>query len=102
MRRGGPAVSVWQPPVLSGWVLLVAMGVLGGVGHLFLIFAFDKAPAAAIAPFAYSALIWASIAGYVFFSELPDFWTIVSALVITASGLYIFHRERVVQHRSQG
>jgi drug/metabolite transporter (DMT)-like permease len=93
---------VWQPPVLSGWVLLVAMGVLGGVGHLFLIFAFDKAPAAAIAPFAYSALIWASIAGYVFFSELPDFWTIVGALVITASGLYIFHRERVVQHRSQG
>jgi drug/metabolite transporter (DMT)-like permease len=91
---------VWQPPPLSGWVLLLAMGVLGGIGHLFLIFAFDKAPAAAVAPFAYSALIWASIAGYVFFSEIPDFWTIIGASVITASGLYIFHRERRVQrHR---
>lgn len=90
---------VWQPPMLSGWVLLIAMGVLGGVGHLFLIFAFDKAPAAAIAPFAYSALIWASIAGYVFFGEIPDLWTILGASVITASGLYIFHRERIVQRR---
>jgi drug/metabolite transporter (DMT)-like permease len=70
-----------------------------GVGHLFLIFAFDKAPAAAIAPFAYSALIWASIAGYVFFGEIPDMWTILGASVITASGLYIFHRERIVQRR---
>ncbi|MGH6873900.1 MAG: DMT family transporter, partial [Aestuariivirgaceae bacterium] len=60
---------VWEPPQVSGWVLLILMGVIGGVGHLFLIFAFDKAPAAVIAPFAYSALIWASIAGYVFFGE---------------------------------
>jgi drug/metabolite transporter (DMT)-like permease len=91
---------VWQPPLFSGWVLLIAMGVLGGVGHLFLIFAFDKAPAAAIAPFAYSALIWASIAGYVFFNEIPDLWTIAGASVITASGLYIFHRERIVGRRT--
>jgi drug/metabolite transporter (DMT)-like permease len=85
--------------VLSGWVLLVVMGVLGGVGHLFLIFAFDKAPAAVIAPFTYSALIWASMAGYMFFDEIPDLWTIIGASIITASGLYIFHRERVVGRR---
>jgi drug/metabolite transporter (DMT)-like permease len=90
---------VWEPPVLSGWVLLVAMGVLGGVGHLFLIFAFDKAPAAVIAPFTYSALIWASMAGYMFFDEIPDLWTIIGASIITASGLYIFHRERIVGRR---
>jgi drug/metabolite transporter (DMT)-like permease len=91
---------VWEPPVLSAWVLLVTMGVLGGVGHLFLIFAFDKAPAAVIAPFTYSALIWASMAGYVFFDEVPDLWTIIGALIITASGLYIFHRERIVGRRA--
>ena len=90
---------VWEPPVFSAWVLLVTMGVLGGVGHLFLIFAFDKAPAAVIAPFTYSALIWASIAGYVFFNEVPDLWTIIGASIITASGLYIFHRERIVRQR---
>jgi drug/metabolite transporter (DMT)-like permease len=85
----------WQAPGPMDWLLLVSMGIFGGIGHLFLIFAFDRAPAAVVAPFAYSALIWASAAGYMLFSEVPDFWTILGAIIISASGLYIFHRERV-------
>jgi drug/metabolite transporter (DMT)-like permease len=85
----------WQPPEPMEWLLLITMGVVGGIGHLFLIFAFDRAPAAVVAPFAYSALLWASIAGYAFFNEIPDFWTIFGAMIIAASGLYIFRRERV-------
>jgi drug/metabolite transporter (DMT)-like permease len=92
----------WQPPEPMEWILLITMGVFGGVGHLFLIFAFDRAPAAVVAPFAYSALLWASIAGYAFFNEIPDFWTIFGAMIITASGLYIFHRERVAAHAARG
>jgi drug/metabolite transporter (DMT)-like permease len=94
----------WRSPEPMEWLLLFAMGAFGAVGHLFLIFAFDRAPAAVVAPFAYSALLWASIAGYIFFNEIPDFWTIFGAMIITASGLYIFHRERVASltshHRS--
>jgi drug/metabolite transporter (DMT)-like permease len=86
----------WTAPSTIDWLLLVSMGVLGGIGHLFLIFAFDRAPAAILAPFAYSALIWASISGFVLFGEVPDAWTVTGALIICASGLYIFHRERVV------
>jgi drug/metabolite transporter (DMT)-like permease len=85
----------WQTPQSMDWLLLVSMGVFGGIGHLFLIFAFDRAPAAVVAPFAYSALIWASIAGFMLFDEIPDFWTVFGAFIISASGLYIFHRERV-------
>jgi len=86
----------WSAPGAFDWLLLVSMGVLGGGGHLFLIFAFDRAPAAILAPFAYSALIWASISGFILFGEVPDAWTVTGALIICASGLYIFHRERVV------
>jgi drug/metabolite transporter (DMT)-like permease len=85
----------WSEPGRVGWLLLVSMGILGGVGHLFLIFAFDRAPAAVVAPFAYSALIWASLAGYLLFGETPDSWTVIGALAIAGSGLYIFHRELV-------
>jgi drug/metabolite transporter (DMT)-like permease len=91
---------VWVSPAPVDWLLLVFMGVLGGVGHLFLIFAFDRAPAPVVAPFAYSALIWASLAGYALFNETPDFWTIFGAAIISASGLYIFHRERVAAART--
>ncbi len=85
----------WSEPGKVAWLLLVAMGFLGGVGHLFLILAFDRAPAAVVAPFAYSALVWASLAGYLLFGEIPDFWTDAGALVIAGSWLYIFHRELV-------
>jgi drug/metabolite transporter (DMT)-like permease len=86
----------WQNPAPAHWLLLVAMGVTGGVGHLLLIYSFAKAPVSAVAPFAYSALVWATLAGYLFFGEVPDAWTVAGALTIAASGLYIFHRERVV------
>jgi drug/metabolite transporter (DMT)-like permease len=85
----------WQAPNGLDWLLLVSMGILGGAGHLFLIFALARAPAPLLAPFAYSALIWASISGFVLFGEVPDAWTVTGALIISASGLYIFHRERL-------
>ena len=42
-----------------------------------------------------ASLIWATFFGFAVFGELPDRWTIVGALVIAGSGLYIAHRERV-------
>jgi drug/metabolite transporter (DMT)-like permease len=92
----------WTPPSSIDWLLLISMGIVGGVGHLFLIFAFDRAPAAVVAPFAYSALIWASISGYLLFGEVPDAWTVFGALIISGSGLYIFHRERLAARRMAG
>ncbi|MDP9137737.1 MAG: DMT family transporter [Pseudomonadota bacterium] len=86
----------WQNPAPAHWLLLLGMGATGGIGHLFLIYAFEKAPVSAVAPFAYSALVWATLAGYVFFGEVPDVWTVAGAVLIAASGLYIFHRERAL------
>jgi drug/metabolite transporter (DMT)-like permease len=34
--------------------------------------------------------------------DLPDFWTIVGALVIIASGLYIFYREQTKKRAPAG
>jgi len=88
----------WQWPGATDWLLLIATGLLGGVGHLFLIQAFRRAPASVAAPFSYSSLIWAALFGWFFFAEWPDTWTWLGAALIIGSGLYIFHRER--QHRS--
>ncbi|MCW9046326.1 MAG: DMT family transporter [Alphaproteobacteria bacterium] len=83
----------WVTPDLVGWLLLALTGLLGGIGHLLLIRAFDFAPAATLSPFGYSNLIWATSFGYLFFDELPDYWTILGAAIIASSGLYIFYRE---------
>lgn len=88
----------WQWPDATDWLLLIGTGLLGGVGHLFLIQAFRRAPASVAAPFSYSSLVWAALFGWIFFAEWPDGWTWLGAALIIGSGLYIFHRER--QHRS--
>lgn len=84
----------WVPPTPTEWALMAGMGTFGALGHFTLIRAFQSAPPSALMPFAYSGLVWATLFGYVIFSNLPDGYTIVGAAVITASGIYIFHREQ--------
>jgi drug/metabolite transporter (DMT)-like permease len=84
----------WTWPTAQGWGLLVGSGLFGGLGHFCLIRALRLAPASVVAPFSYSALIWATLFGFVIWSDWPDFWTWMGAAIIIGSGLYIFHRER--------
>ncbi len=83
----------WKTPSAEIWLILVMMGLIGGVGHYFMIKALEFAPAAVVAPFAYVNLIWVTIAGFVFFADLPDRFTVMGALIIVGSGLYIVYRE---------
>jgi drug/metabolite transporter (DMT)-like permease len=85
----------WVMPDAEGWALMALTGVLGGLGHFTMIRAFTWAPAASVSPFGYSALIWATLFGLVLFHDFPDFWTIIGAVVIVGSGLYILHREHI-------
>ena len=88
----------WTEPTPITWVLLVGAGLCGGIGHFALIKALTLSPASVIAPFNYTHLIWAIGFGYLFFAELPDAWTVTGGLIITASGLYVYHREH--QHKA--
>ena len=85
----------WTWPTGFDWLLLIASGIAGGVGHLFLIRAFRAAPASVVAPFSYSSLLWAAIFGFVIWKDWPDLWTWGGAALIIGSGLYVFQRERV-------
>ena len=85
----------WTWPTAVDWLLLAGSGLAGGLGHLFLIRAFRAAPASVVAPFSYSSLVWATLFGFLVWSELPDLWTLAGAALIIGSGLYIFHRERL-------
>jgi drug/metabolite transporter (DMT)-like permease len=73
--------------------LLIATGVLGGCGTLAMTEAFRIAPAAVIAPFEYTAMVWAVVLGYWLWGDLPDAFIIAGSAIVVASGLYIFRRE---------
>jgi drug/metabolite transporter (DMT)-like permease len=63
--------------------------------------AFRLGPAAVISPFEYSALIWATLLGFLLWDELPDTLTLVGAAVVISSGLYIIYRETVITGRAR-
>lgn len=84
---------VWIAPDARGWTLMAAMGLSNGIGTFTLIKAFSAAPAAVVSPFQYVSLIWATLFGFVLFGDLPDGWTVLGALVIAGSGLYVLRHE---------
>lgn len=84
---------IWQAPALETWGLLAVIAACGVLAQFLIITAYAKASPPTVAPFEYSAVIWAAVLGYVLWREVPDGMAAVGALVIVASGLYIVHRE---------
>ena len=88
----------WHLPTnASDWMLLFLVAVLGIIGHFCLIKAFQIAEASVLQPYIYTELIGAIVVGYIVFTDLPDLPTIIGALIIVTSGLYVFARERKQQ-----
>ncbi len=89
----GPYVWVW--PDTTGWLMLGAIAVLGSVAHTSFIRALGMTQPSLLQPYNYTLFVWAVVVGYLFFGDIPDRWTLAGAAVIIASGIYVWHRERV-------
>ncbi|MDJ0957199.1 MAG: DMT family transporter, partial [Arenicellales bacterium] len=85
----------WITPSLSELGLFALAGIFGSVGIICLTQAFRLAPVAVVSPFEYTALIWATLLGFLMWNELPDLPTLVGATIVSASGLYIIYRETI-------
>ena len=85
----------WVTPSLSELGLFALAGIFGSVGIICLTQAFRLAPVAVVTPFEYTALIWATLLGFLMWHELPDLPTMVGATIVTAGGLYIVYRETI-------
>ena len=75
--------------------LLTMVGVLGGIGQICMTQAFRLAPPSVVAPFDYTAMIWALLIGWMAFGSLPTPQSMLGAAVICAAGLFILYRETI-------
>jgi drug/metabolite transporter (DMT)-like permease len=82
-------------PAGYDWIWLLGVGVSATFSHLFITYALRFAPSATLAPLHYLELVGAVTFGYLIFNDFPNLTTWAGMAVITASGLYIIHRERV-------
>jgi drug/metabolite transporter (DMT)-like permease len=88
------AVLDWRWPAPADFALLCAMGVLGTVTQACYIKGMQVGDAAAMAPIDYTRLVFAALAGFLLFQELPTVWTLAGAAVVVASTLFITWREQ--------
>jgi drug/metabolite transporter (DMT)-like permease len=84
----------WLEPTWGELAALVTIGLCGGVAHILLTESYRWAPASLVAPFDYTAIVWAFLLGYFFFGELPTVYVFIGTAIIAAAGLFVIWRER--------
>jgi drug/metabolite transporter (DMT)-like permease len=81
--------STWQDVAI-----LAGIGIAGGLGQIFFTDSYRFAPASFLAPFDYTAMLWAFMLGYWFFGEVPTAYVVCGAVVVASAGIFVILRER--------
>lgn len=88
----GPAIYYWSTPSWADVLLILVIGAVMWLMQVSMIAGLKAAEAVAVAPVEYSRLVFATIIGIAFFSEIPTVWTVLGAAIIVGSTLYTVHR----------
>ena len=80
-------------PDATGWLLFFIAGACSAIAWVGMVGGYRRAPPVVLAPFEYTALVGAAVAGYVFWGEVPDRWVVAGGSIIVASGIFIVYRE---------
>ena len=82
-----PLPWVWATlPSNSLWGWLAVMGLSATVGHFLLILAYQRVPAATLAPYQYTQIGFAMLGGWIAFAHVPDGWSMVGMVMIAVCG----------------
>ncbi|MDQ0394312.1 DMT family transporter [Labrys monachus] len=77
----------WIPPAAPQWLMMMASGLAVMLGQVSIFMSYRNAPASVVAPFYYSFTLWAVIAGFVVWREIPNPLALAGMVLIVASGL---------------
>lgn len=77
----------WVPLQVRDLILFAGVAAFGTAGMVLMTQAFRLAPATVVAPLDYTALLWATLFGWLFWNEVPDLITYIGAVIITMSGI---------------
>ena len=78
---------VWINPTQTELGMLLLVGLLGTVGHYFLILGYTRTPASNLTPYLYAQIAFAMLGGWLVFSQVPDNWALAGIAVIAVCGV---------------
>ena len=82
----------WTPVDKSSYSMFLGIGIFFSLGLYLQIIALSKARASIIQPFHYTLIFWAIIFGYIFYNDIPDMFTVIGAVIITCSGIFVLNQ----------
>jgi len=94
-----PGILEWQPISWQAAGVMLIQGAASASGQIAMIRAFRFGEASMLAPIEFTALIWATLFGFWFWSDLPTVTVLVGAALIIGANLYIAHREARLANR---
>ena len=74
--------------------LLGVLGVVALIAHVLVNHSLKLSPAAVVAPYQYTSLVWAMALGWAFWGDIPELPVAFGAALIIGSGLFVFYREQ--------
>ena len=83
----------WTAPTIWQWIGFATAGIFGSLGHYCLTRGFRVADISATQSLRFLDFVWASLMGWLVFSDVPSHTTLIGALVILASTVWIARRE---------
>ncbi|MGL4310511.1 MAG: DMT family transporter [Paracoccaceae bacterium] len=84
----------WQPVMLRHVLLLTGSASFLIVGYVAAVAAMRVGEIGVVAPFRYTALVFAIFLGWAAFGTAPDGWMLAGAAIVVGAGLFSFYRER--------
>ena len=83
---------VW--PTAYDLFIMGGMGALAAIAAMTFTFAYKYGEASFVAPFEYSAMIWAVTYGLIFFGDFPDTLTWIGMIIVVLAGIYMMWHDR--------
>lgn len=83
-------VAVYKPMDSIQVIYLILAGIFASIGQFGVTLAYKYAPAKEISIYDYSGILCSAILGMVFFSEVPDMFSVLGYIIIFSAAFYMF------------
>lgn len=90
----------WEPVTAQSASLVAGAAVFIVGGYLFSIMVMRVGEIGFVAPFRYTALVWALLLGWFVFGDWPSWLTLTGAAIVTSTGVFTLYRERMLRRRA--
>jgi drug/metabolite transporter (DMT)-like permease len=81
-------------PSLSQLLLLLGAGITAAGGQFLLTAAYKYAPPGEVSIYQYSQIAFASLLGMIFFTEIPDIFSLVGYVLIITAGIFMLQKSK--------